>query len=135
MLLLFQRRECVGQPEKKLTIPHDTGFSERLKTAAAARKAQFEKFQPKDTVTDPAFVERKDRRAAELATVRQVRADERAAARQVRLDAQSAAAAATAAAQLVALEAKRQDRKLRKSMRRQDRNDVLSAFSRRSAEP
>jgi Family of unknown function (DUF6481) len=113
---------------------HDTGFNERLKVAAAAKRAQLDKFQPRTAAPDPTFVGRKDRRAAELDEVRRVRAEEREAARVARLAAEAAVAAGEAARQQAALEAKRQDRKLRKSARRQDRVDSLAAFSRRVAE-
>jgi uncharacterized membrane protein YqiK len=123
-------------PEKKHIILKNTGFADRLSTAAAARKAQLEKFEPKSTVTDPAFVNRQARRAAELEAVRIARAEQRATALQARADAHAAARAAIAKAELEVLEAKRLERKSRKTaqkvdanVRRQDRRDALQAYA------
>jgi hypothetical protein len=87
-------------------------------------------------VTDPAFVNRQARRAAELEAVRTARAEQRAAALQARAEAEAAAAAAVAKAELEALEVKRQERKQRKTaqkvdanVRRQDRRDALQAYA------
>lgn len=122
--------------EKKHNILKNTGFADRLSTAAAARKAQLEKFEPKATVTDPTFTNRQARRAAELEAVRAARAEQRATALQARADAQAAAAAAVALAEQEALEIKRQERKQRKTaqkvdanVRRQDRRDALQAYA------
>jgi hypothetical protein len=123
-------------PEKKHIILKNTGFADRLSTAAAARKAQLEKFAPKSTVTDPAFVDRQARRAAELEAVRGARAQRRAEAVEARAAAQAAARAAIAQAELEALQAKRLERKTRKTAqkmdanaRRQDRRDALQAYA------
>lgn len=123
-------------PEKKHNIFKDTGFADRLSTAADARKAQLEKFAPKSTVTDPAFVDRQARRATELEAVRAARVEQRAAAVQARVEATAAAAAAVALAEQKILEAKREERKQRKAsqkvdanMRRQDRRDALQAYA------
>jgi hypothetical protein len=87
-------------------------------------------------VTDPAFVNRQARRAAELEAVRVARAEQRIAAQQARAEAQAAAKAAIAKAELAVLEAKRLERKSRKTaqkvdanMRRQDRRDALQAYA------
>lgn len=87
-------------------------------------------------MTDPAFVNRQARRAAELEAVRAARAEQRAAAQQARAAAKAAAAAQVALAEQQALEAKRQERKLRKTAqkvdfntRRQDRRDALQAYA------
>ena len=50
-----------------------TGFSERLKTAAEAKKALLAKMKPKAAVSDPLFAERAALREAELERVRQER--------------------------------------------------------------
>ncbi len=100
----------------------------------------LEKFQPKATVADPAFVNREQRRASELEAVRQARIAEREAIAKARAEAEAAQAAAIAAAEQEALEIKRQERKARKtaqkvdaSVRRQDRRDALAAYTRPSA--
>jgi hypothetical protein len=127
------------QREKKLNILKNTGFADRISTAAAAKKARLEKFAPKATAVDPAFVDRQARRAAELEAVRAARAEQRAAALQARADAKAAVAAAKAAEELAVLEARRQERKERKTaqkvdanVRRQDRRDALQAYTRSS---
>ena len=127
-------------PEKKLIILKNTGFADRLSTAAAARKAQLEKFAPKTMAADPAFVSRQDRRAAELETVRKQRAEQKAADTEARATARAAAAALVAKAEQEALELKRQERKSRKTAqkvdantRRQDRRDALQAYALPSA--
>ncbi len=100
----------------------------------------LEKFKPKATVSDPDFVHREERRAAELEAVRQARIAEREAIAKARAEAEAAQAAAIAAAEFAALEQKRQERKARKtaqkidaSVRRQDRRDALAAYTRPSA--
>lgn len=120
--------------ERSSPISHDASFADRLKTAAAAKQAQLEKFQPRTAAQAPEFVNRRDRRVAELEAVRRDRAEKRDAARLARVNAEAAAAKDLAAQQMAALEAKRLDRKLRKSARRQDRSDSLAAFSRRVAD-
>jgi len=94
----------------------NTGFAERLKTAAEAKKALLEKFKPKPTVTDPLFAEREAMRAAERDRVRQERADARAAAKQAAADALEAERQAQAASEEAALDAKRGERKERKAL-------------------
>jgi hypothetical protein len=85
--------------------PKKAGFSDRLTTAAEAKKALLAKFKPKPTIPDPDFKSREEIRAAELETVRQARAEAKAAARQAVLDAEQAE-----------LEAKRGERKERKAL-------------------
>jgi hypothetical protein len=111
-----------------------------LETAAAAKKALLEKFQPKATVADPSFINREQRRATELEAVREARIAEREASLKARADAEAAQAAAIAAAEQELLEQKRLERKARKtaqkvdaSVRRQDRRDALAAYTRPSA--
>jgi hypothetical protein len=72
------------------------GFSDRLSTAADAKKARLAKFQSKPAVVDPDFERRHAEREAELEAVRAARAAERQAkkdasaqADQARLDAES----------------------------------------------
>ncbi len=95
---------------------HDTTFSKRLETAAAAKKLLLEKLRPKAAATDPLFAEREAMRAAELAEVRAARSEARAAAKQAIADAQEAAAQAQAAIEADALTAKRGARKERKAL-------------------
>ncbi len=100
----------------------------------------LQKFEPKAAVSDPAFVNRQERRAAELEAVRAARIAEREALLKARADAKAAEDAAIYAAEQAVLEQKRQERKLRKtaqkvdaSVRRQDRRDSLAAYTRPSA--
>ena len=71
-------------------------------------------------MTDPAFVGRQARRAAELEAVRAARVEQRAAAAQARIEAAAAAAAAIALAEQKILEAKREERKQRKASQKVD---------------
>jgi len=93
-----------------------TGFTERLKVAADAKKALLAKMKPKATVTDPLFAERAAMRAAELDQVRQDRADARAAAKQAIADSEEAVRQRAVDAEAAALEAKRGERKERKAL-------------------
>jgi hypothetical protein len=94
----------------------NTGFAERLKTASAARTALLAKFQPKPTVTDPSFVDRASKKAAELERVRQERADAKAAAKLAAAQTEEAILAAQAEEEAAALDAKRGERKERKAL-------------------
>ncbi len=87
-------------------------------------------------MTDPAFIGRQARRAAELEAVRVARAEQRLAAQQARAEAIAAAAAEVARREQEALEAKRLERKERKTAqkvdantRRQDRRAALQAYA------
>jgi len=87
-------------------------------------------------VSDPDFVNRQARRAAQLEVVRKERAEQKAAAAQARVVAKAAAAALVAKAEHETLELKRQERKARKTAqkvdantRRQDRRDALQAYA------
>jgi len=93
-----------------------TGFTERLKTAADAKKALLANFRPKPTVTSPDFVARAARRTAELDRVRQERADAKAARKQAAHDAQEAARQTEEALAAAALDARRGERKERKAL-------------------
>jgi hypothetical protein len=93
-----------------------TGYAERLKTAADAKKALLEKFKAKPTVTDPLFAEREAMRKAELEQVRQERADAKAAAKQASADTEAARQQAEADVVASALDAKRGERKERKAL-------------------
>lgn len=53
--------------------PLRTGFAERQKSAAEAKKAILAKLKPKPTVVDPNFVPREQRLAAEREAARQAR--------------------------------------------------------------
>ena len=92
----------------------NTGFADRLKTAAEAKKALLAKFKTRPTVTDPLFAEREAMKAAELERVREERAQARAAEKQAIADAEQAVRDAEAAEAAAALEAKRGERKERK---------------------
>lgn len=100
--------------------PKNTGFADRLATAAEAKKALLEKFKPKPMVIDPNLEDREARRQAELEAVRAKRAEEREAARLARVAAQEEARKARLAADLAAMEAKRNAIKSRKMMEKQD---------------
>ena len=93
-----------------------TSHTERLKTAADARKALLARFTPKPAVQSTDLVGRAARKAAELADVRRARAQAKAdrlaataAAEQAVRDAEANSAAAQ-------LEAKRGERKERKAL-------------------
>ncbi|HWW25404.1 MAG TPA: DUF6481 family protein [Caulobacter sp.] len=95
---------------------HDTTFSKRLETAAAAKRLLLDKLRPKATVTDPLFAERQAMKAAELNAVRTVRLQARADAKQAIADAHEAAVQAQAALDAEALAGKRGERKERKAL-------------------
>jgi len=97
-----------------MTEMQRTGFSERLKAAADAKKAMLASFRPKPTVTAPQAPDRAALRAAELKRVREGRTEEKLARKQAAADAQAAAALAQEALEAAALEAKRGERKERK---------------------
>jgi hypothetical protein len=61
--------------------PLRTGFAERQKAAAEAKKALLAKFKPKPTVTASTFVSREERLAAEREAVRLAREQAREEAR------------------------------------------------------
>ena len=94
----------------------NTGFADRLKTAASAKQAVLQKFRAKPAVTDPNFAERDALRAAELEQVREARAAAKAAKAQAAADAQEAALAEQAALEAAGLDAKRGERKQRKAL-------------------
>jgi hypothetical protein len=93
-----------------------TGFSERLKTAAEAKKALLANFRPKPSVTPADFQPRAARRAAELGRIRLERAEAKAARQQAVLDAAEAARLSDEAIAAAALDAKRGERKERKAL-------------------
>lgn len=64
------------------------GFNDRLKASAEAKKAMLAKFQPKPTVQDPDFDNRRAAREAEIEAVRAARAAERQAKKDAALDAE-----------------------------------------------
>jgi hypothetical protein len=61
--------------------PLRTGFAERQKAAAEAKKALLAKFKPKPTITASTFVSREERLAAEREAVRLAREQAREEAR------------------------------------------------------
>jgi hypothetical protein len=83
-----------------LTAYKDKGFSERLSTAADARRATLERFRTKPGPDDPAVVERRAARQA-ISAAREARV----AARQAALEAEAARQAAEQADHDAALEA------------------------------
>ncbi|MFC3076691.1 DUF6481 family protein [Phenylobacterium terrae] len=99
-----------------MNFTHDTGFADRLKTAAEAKKALLAGFKPKPTVTDPKFEERGALRAAELDQVRQARTQAKADKKQAAADAEEAIRAQAAAVEAAALDAKRGQRKERQAL-------------------
>ncbi len=97
-----------------------TGFAERLKTAADAKKALLEKLRPKAAVIDPLFEERlalrNAERADELRRVRDARTEARAATKQAAADLEAERLAAEQALVDAELDAKRGQRKARKEL-------------------
>lgn len=91
-------------------------FADRQKTAADAKAALVARFKPKPAVTDPTLKPRHERRAEELARVRQARTADKAARKQAQADAAAKLVAARAAEEAAALEAKRGERKERKAL-------------------
>ncbi len=93
-----------------------TGFSDRLQAAAAAKRAQLEKFTPKPAQIDPDHARRAELRAAELLAVREQREAAKAAKKQAIAEAAAAAERARVEAEEAALLAKRGERKERKAL-------------------
>jgi len=94
-----------------------TGFQERLKTAADAKKALLAAFKPKVSSTAASDVpSRAEARAADLARVRQDRIDAKAARQQAAAEAVEAARMSDEAVAAAALDAKRGERKERKAL-------------------
>lgn len=93
-----------------------TGYSERLKAAAAAKAALLAQLRPKPTRAAEAPVDRAALRAAELEAVREARADAKAVRKEAAREAAEVAAQTRAASEAAALEAKRGERKQRKAV-------------------
>lgn len=93
-----------------------TGFQERLKTAADAKKALLAAFKPKAASTATDTPTRAEAREAELLRVRQERTDAKVAKRQAAADAVEAARLSVEAAEAANLDAKRGERKERKAL-------------------
>jgi hypothetical protein len=100
--------------------PKNTGFADRLATAAEAKKALLEKFKPKPAVIDPNLETRDARRQAELEAIRVQRAAEKETARVQKAIKAEEARKAKLASDLAALEAKRTAIKSRKQNEKQD---------------
>lgn len=100
--------------------PKNTGFADRLSTAADAKKALLEKFKPKPTVTAENLESRESRRLAELEAVRSQRAAEKEAARVAKLAKAEELRKARIAADMAAIEAKRSATKNRKANEKAD---------------
>jgi len=94
----------------------NTGFADRLKAAAEAKKAMLAKFKPKPTVTDPLFEERAAMKAAELERLRDERAKAKADALLAAEAAREAERQTQADLEAAALDAKRGERKERKAL-------------------
>ncbi len=93
-----------------------TGFQERLKTAADAKKALLAAFKPKPSSTASELPSRAEARAADLARVRQERVEAKVARKQAAVEAVEAARQSTEAVAAAALDAKRGERKERKAL-------------------
>jgi len=100
--------------------PKNTGFADRLSTAAEAKKALLEKFKPKPMVTAGNLEDRDARRQAELEAVRAQRAEEKESARIARAIKAEETRKAKLAADLAAIEARRSAIKNRKALEKQD---------------
>jgi Family of unknown function (DUF6481) len=98
-------------------------LTDRQAAAAAAKKAMLEKFKPKPTVSDPNFVDRETRKAAEREALRAQRATEKEAARRAAAERAEAARKAQLAADLAAAEAKRLERKERKALTKAEQRE------------
>ncbi len=107
--------------------PKDSGFADRLTTAAEAKKALLAKMKPKPTVIDPDLVDRNKRREEELHAVREQRTAEKEAARIAKAAAAEAARLEYIASGQAAIEAKKNERKERKA------NQKMDAQSRRAS--
>jgi len=107
--------------------PKNTGFADRLSTAAEAKKALLEKFKPKPMIVADQLEDREARRQAELAEVRARRAEEKETARVERIARAEEARRARIASDMAALEAKRSATKNRKA------NEKADAQSRKAA--
>jgi len=91
-------------------------FSERLKTAAEARKALLAGFQPKPTVVAPELPDRSARKASELQQVREDRVEAKRLRKEAVAEAEAAARAAEEEIAAAALDMKRGERKERKAL-------------------
>jgi hypothetical protein len=98
-------------------LKHDarTGFAERLKSAAEAKKALLEQLKAQPSVPATDLQDRDAKRAGELKQVRQVRARARADRKQAAEDAAAAVVQAEADREAEALAQKRGERKERKA--------------------
>jgi hypothetical protein len=112
-------------------------FSARLNAQAEAKKALMERFQPKQSVTDPNFVSREERKAAEREAIRAARQAEKEAAQAEKLARAEAARQARQADEEAALASKRAERKDRKALEKMDaqarRAARMAAYSRISS--
>jgi hypothetical protein len=93
-----------------------TGFQERLKTAADAKKALLAAFKPKVASTASDQPSRAEARLAELARVREERVEAKAARKLAAAEAVEAARLSDEAVIAAALDAKRGERKERKAL-------------------
>ena len=111
-----------------------TNFTDRLSTAAEAKKALIAKMKVKPTVTAPEPINRDAEREAKREELRLARLAEKEKQREARAIREEAARLAVHAAEQAALEAKRAERKERKSNEKMDaqarRAERLSAYGR-----
>ncbi len=107
--------------------PKDSGFADRLSTAAEAKKALLAKMRPKAAVIDPNLVDRNARREEELQAVREQRATEKEAAKIARAEASEAARQAALLNEQAILEAKKSERKERKQNQKMDAQERRAA--------
>jgi Family of unknown function (DUF6481) len=105
-----------------LTAYRDKGFSERLNTAADARRATLERFRAKPGPDDPAVIERRAARQA-ISAAREARV----AARQAALEAEAARQAARE------VEAAREAEAARQAAEQADHDGALEAADRKAA--
>lgn len=93
-----------------------TGFTERLKTAADAKKALLAQLRPKPSVTATDFETTAAKRKADLEQVRLERAEAKVARKQAIAQAEADRIQAEEASAAAALDAKRGERKERKAL-------------------
>ena len=112
-------------------------FTERLSTAASARKAMLEKFQARQTVDDPAARERRAAQEAMRAARETRRAEREAAqrARQEQLSAEQLARKAAEREQRRAQEEQRRAQEAREAAERAEREAALERERRLRVRP
>lgn len=97
-----------------------TGFADRIKAAAEAKKAMAARYPRKVAVTNPDLPNRAEEREAELTAVRAARAAAKEAARVAKAEAEAAALAARLNDQATIDQMKREERKNRKAAAKEE---------------